>query len=34
MSSDKPWSGVNIMLKTYNDGSVDAIKVHHLNGSF
>ncbi len=33
MSSDKPWNGVNIMLTTYNDGSVDAIKVHHLNGS-
>ena len=33
MSSDKPWNGVNIMLTTYSDGSVDVVKVHHLNES-
>ena len=34
MSSDEPCNGVNIRLTTYSDGSVDAVKVHHLNGSF
>ena len=33
MSSDKPWNGVNVMLTTYSDGSVDVVKVHHLNES-
>ena len=33
MSSDKPWNGVNIKLTTYSDGSVGAVKVHHLNES-
>ncbi len=33
MSSDKPWNGVNIMLTTYSDGCVDAVKVGPINSS-
>ena len=33
MSSDKPWNGVNIRLTIYSDGSVEVVKVHHLNES-